>query len=210
MTKIKICGVKEPRHVIAACEEGADYLGMVFYEKSPRFLTDSQAAKIMGITKEHDIQTVALTANADNDLIEKIVKLKPDYIQFHGDEDELHIKSLKLGDIKIIQVVKIANKDDVKKIAAAKKYADIILLDAKPDENDSLPGGNARAFDWSLLAGEDLQDCLLAGGLDADNIVTAIAACKPFGVDVSSGVEKSYGVKCSRKIRKFIRTARGT
>ena len=206
--KIKICGVKEPRHVLAACEEGAEYLGMVFYEKSPRFLTDAQAEKAMAIAKEHSVATVALTANADSDLLKKIASLKPDYIQFHGDEDEAHIKSLNLRGIKIIQVIKIAGKADVKKIAEAKKYADIVLLDAKPDAEDNLPGGNARSFDWFLLADEDLSHCLLAGGLDVDNVEKAIAACKPWGVDVSSGVEKSYGVKCSRKIRKFIKTVK--
>lgn len=210
--KIKICGIKEPRHAITACEEGVDFIGMVFYDKSPRYLTYEQAERIAEIANEYNVATVALTVNADEAQVAEIIeKVKPDYIQFHGDESESDIMNLKtnISGFGIIKAVKIATKEDIEKIAEARRYADIVLLDSKPRSSDDLPGGNARSFDWSLLGGVDLEDCLLAGGLDVDNIGLAVTSCKVFGVDISSGVEKSYGVKCSRKIRSFIRAVNG-
>lgn len=211
MTKIKICGLKDLAMVQHAIALGADFIGMVFYPGSPRYVDLETARKIALMARAGGVSSVALVVSPSVALVEQIVaEVRPHYLQFHGDEELTWLSSLEpiLADTKIIKVIKIADSDDVALIQQWNGAADLLLLDAKPTSADSLPGGNARRFDWSLLRGLDLSRSFLAGGLSAENVGSAIMSCEPYGVDVSSGVEESLGVKSGVKIRTFIDAVR--
>ncbi len=211
MTKVKICGLSEAGSLKAAIEAGADMVGLMFFEKSPRYVSLADAKQLADLARGK-AKVVAVAVDPHDELVKRIAEaVRPDFIQLHGDETPERVAEIKaLTRVGMIKVIKVAEASDVTK---AKGYAaaDLIMYDTKAPKTlkDSLPGGNGLAFDWSLL-GQNLRDYMLAGGLTPDNVAEAIRVTGAPIVDVSSGVESTPGVKDEARIRKFIEQAKGT
>ena len=208
---VKICGLKTPEAVTAAIDAGADMLGFVFFEKSPRNVSLEHAKELIKDVPEN-VETVALLVDPDDALVEAVAEVGVDVIQLHGHESPMRVIEVKArSGLPVMKALPIANLNDVVMAHEYEAIADALLFDAKPPEGADLPGGNAVSFDWSLLTNEVwTKTWLLAGGLDADNVAEAISVSGTRGVDVSSGVEDAPGEKSIEKIRAFIRAAKAT
>lgn len=207
---IKICGLKTPETLEAAIAAGADWVGFVFFAKSPRNVLLDEA-KVLGQIVGSRAKKVALSVDADDTALADIEKaLTPDLHQLHGHEAPERVAAIRARFGRpVIKAVGIAEAADLEAARAHGTAADWLLLDAKPPKNAALPGGNGLPFDWQLLAGLDLQKpFMVSGGLDPSNVGEAIAISHPAGVDVSSGVEAAPGIKDPAKIRAFIEAAR--
>ena len=201
--KIKICGIRNKEAILAAYN--ADFIGFVFYQKSPRFINAIEAKELSNFTI-HSQKKVGLFVNADINLIEHITEFVGlDYIQLHGEEKPEEIKEIKKRtNLPIIKSILVNDIKDIKKSEEIECFCDMILFDTK-NSNNSLPGGSGISFDWGILEGyNSSKDWILAGGLNIDNIIKAIEKTKAPIVDVSSGVEKKLGIKCEKKIKKII------
>lgn len=200
---IKICGLKTAEAVNASAQAGADFLGFVFFPKSPRNITPEDAASI---SKDVSAKKVAVVVNPDNDLLQHIYStLKPDYFQLHGSESAARAVAIReTFQTPIIKAIGVASKDDLKLADEFKDVAEYILLDAKPPKDSDMTGGLGKTFDWSLLNHKPTTPFFLSGGLTPDNVAEAIRITTPFGIDVSSGVESSAGMKDLQKIKAFI------
>jgi phosphoribosylanthranilate isomerase len=209
--EVKICGINSEHALEAAISAGADYVGFVFYPRSPRHVTVEQAIRLRE-QAESRIKTVALTVNAPLPaLVELAEKLRPDFFQLHGDESPQHMKAIRAETgLRLIKAIKVGEADDVKQANLFAPAADFILFDARvPQTPASLPGGNGASFEWTWLrARTDMRNAFLSGGLSPENIRTAIAASGAHRVDVSSGVETAPGVKDVALIRDFIDNAK--
>ncbi len=207
VSKIKICGLSDATAVAAAISAGADYLGFVFYEPSPRHVSCDKAAAL-GLDSGGAAKKVALTVDADDARLDAIMKsLAPDLMQLHGSEPPERVAAIrkKFG-IPVIKAIKISKRKDLADIENYAGAADILLFDAKMpvDVVDALPGGNGVRFDWNILAEVSLDTpFMLSGGLDAGNVGDAVARLHPAILDVSSGVEAAPGKKDPDLIRAF-------
>ncbi|MEM6534286.1 MAG: phosphoribosylanthranilate isomerase [Pseudomonadota bacterium] len=217
MALVKICGLTDPGMVRVAAEAGADWVGFVLFEKSPRNVLTSGAGaldaaeELCRFADDLGVASVVLLVNPDDALFEGVLHdVAPTAIQLHGQEtaDKVmrHWRDAQ-GVCELWKAVSIASEDDLTDLD--QWPADRLLLDAKPPEDSALPGGNGEVMDWSLLDGLTLdKPWLLAGGLTAHNVAAAIAATDAPAVDVSSGVERAPGVKDEDKIRAFIDAAK--
>lgn len=208
--RVKICGLKEPRHVAAAVEAGANYVGLVFFAKSPRHL-EIAAARDLAIEVPPGIAKVALVVNPDDRTLEAILRDVPiDMVQLHGSESPQRVREIRQRfGLPVMKAVGVADAADLDAIPAYEAVADQILLDAKPPTGAPLPGGNGLAFDWRLIAGRQWQrPWMLAGGLTPGNVAEAIRLTGARQVDVSSGVESAPGIKDPARIAAFIAAAR--
>ncbi|HXY58531.1 MAG TPA: phosphoribosylanthranilate isomerase [Methylocystis sp.] len=206
---VKICGLSTPETLEAAIKAGADMAGFVFYEKSPRHI-DLAAASRLGEIAAGRIQKVALSVDADDDALAAMIDaLAPDFLQLHGNETPERVAAVRARfRRKIIKAIGVATATDVER-GAAYRAADMLIYDAKPLPDAALPGGNGVVFDWRLMRGAAAEKpWLLSGGLDASNVVEALRVSGARGVDVSSGVERSRGVKDPARIAAFVGAAR--
>lgn len=200
--RTKICGITRPEDARVAAQAGADAIGLVFFEKSPRNISIEQAREVIQATPAF-VSITALFVNPSPDFVNQILEqVNPDLLQFHGDEPPLFCESFGRHYIK---AVKFHSADDV--LDGLKRYnrAAGILLDT-PDE--LVRGGSGKSFDWRLAPDEGRGRIILAGGLNPDNLADAIRLVQPYAVDVSSGVESAPGVKDHNKIRDFVSAAR--
>ena len=208
--RVKICGLREARHVSAAVSAGAAYLGFVFFAKSPRNLSPEAAARLAADVPP-GIAKVALTVDMDEAALDALVAAVPlDMLQLHGRESPARVAEVRARyGLPVMKAVGIAGEADLPALAEYGRVADQILVDAKPPEGAARPGGNAVAFDWRLIAGRRWPvPWMLAGGLTPGNVAGAIRATGAAQVDVSSGVETAPGVKDASLIRAFIAAAR--
>jgi phosphoribosylanthranilate isomerase len=209
--QVKICGLSRPDMVEAAIEAGAAYVGLVFYEPSPRNVSLQQAESLAGQARGR-ARIVALTVNASDALLRDIARrVRPDFLQAHGEETPARVREIaELTAIPVIKAVKVKESGDVERARDYAGVAEMILFDASaPDAlADALPGGNGIAFDWSLLESSQRRRFMLSGGLTIANIADAIRITGAPAVDVSSGVERAPGIKDAGLIRKFIEAAR--
>lgn len=209
---VKICGLSTADTLEAAVTAGADMVGFVFFPPSPRHL-DIDFADSLGRQVRSRAAKVALTVDADDDLLDAIVEqLRPDWFQFHGSESPDRLRSIKriygLPVMKALPVSTTADLDAVKNYAGV---ADRILFDAKPPKDATRPGGLGTSFDWELLRNVDVAaPYLVSGGISAHNVAEALRVTKAHGVDVSSGVETAPGVKNVGLIQDFLRAARAS
>jgi phosphoribosylanthranilate isomerase len=212
MTPIaKICGLSSATTLDAALAAGATMVGFVFFPKSPRNIGYEQA-RALGAQVRGRARIVALTVDADDDALARIVEwLSPDILQLHGRETPSRVTEIhqRFGR-PTMKAIGVAAPADFAAAAPFDGVADFLLIDAKPAKNALLPGGNGLAFDWALARDfRPRTPWLLSGGLDPDNVAEAITLTGARGVDVSSGVESAPGVKDESKIRAFIAAARG-
>jgi phosphoribosylanthranilate isomerase len=208
--QVKICGLNDEDAIDAALEAGADFLGFVFFAKSPRAVTAEQAAELTQFIE--GAQKVGLFVDPDDALLDEVTShLRLDLLQFHGSETPERLAQVREEyGVPVMKVIPVATPDD---LAAAEPFYDVVdwlLFDAKPPKGSDLPGGNAVSFDWSILKGFKCPvPWMLAGGLTAANVAEAIKATGAKAVDVSSGVESSPGVKDPAKIQAFVAAAKG-
>lgn len=207
---IKICGLTTMEALDAALKAGADLVGFVHFPKSPRHLPLAAAPALAAHVRGRALK-VALVVNADDALIaEVIAALDPDILQLHGAETPERTREIRARFGRpVMKALPVATRDDLSRVGAYAAVSDRLLFDAKPAPGALLPGGNGRVFDWDLIRGLDAgRPLMLSGGLDAGNVVEAIAATGVDGVDVSSGVETAPGVKSPEKIHAFVDAAR--
>ncbi|MEO6421443.1 MAG: phosphoribosylanthranilate isomerase [Candidatus Nitrotoga sp.] len=198
MTRIKICGITRVEDILAASNSGADAIGLVFYEKSPRYVTLKQAAKLAAVIPPF-VTLVGLFVNASAEAVQETLHHVPlDVLQFHGEEEPKFCAQFNRPYLKALRV-----KYGVDLVQCAARYKDSqgLLLDAFIEGKH---GGTGVSFDWTLIPHNLPLPVILSGGLHASNVTDAIKQVRPWAVDVSSGVEASKGLKDSVKIAAFI------
>lgn len=220
MVDIKICGLRDLAALEAALSEidphETRYVGFVFFEKSPRNVSLSEAKSLVDAL-DGRAKSVALLVDPTDDVIDDVVQhVTPDFLQLHGQECPDRVAQIRKRSGKaIIKAVGVRNGEDVQagcRYYAPGKLADLLIFDAKPPKDAPLPGGNGLTFDWRILTSEEggalSVPFLLSGGLTPENVSIGIEKTKPTGVDVSSGVERAPGQKDPELISQFIRATK--
>ena len=198
-TRIKICGITRVQDVSAVASNGADALGLVFYEKSPRHVSVLQAEQLANAVPPF-VTVVGLFVNPSVDYVREVLAKVPlDVLQFHGEEIPELCAQFGKPYLKAIRV-----KPGVNLVECAARYAGAqgLLLDAFVEGTQ---GGTGESFDWSLIPHDLPLPVILSGGLHAGNVAEAIRRVRPYAVDVSSGVEAAKGIKDAAKIAAFIK-----
>lgn len=208
-TLVKICGISTPETLAAAVQAGADYVGFVHFEKSPRHLSLAEAARLRGLVPPQ-VEVVLLVVNLSPAMLAEAVReVRPDVVQFHGQETPETLARFRaatgIAAWRALGVQDAASLSDAARFHGA---ADRLLFDAPAS---GLPGGNGTRFDWDLLkAYKAPTPWGLAGGLTPANVAEAISLTGAPLVDTSSGVESALGLKDVDKIAAFCKAARNT
>ena len=199
-TRVKICGITRAADALAAAQAGADAIGLVFYPPSPRYLSVERAREIRDSLPPF-VQTVALFVNADAAQVSQVIgRVHPAMLQFHGDEGPDFCSQFGLPFVKACRM-----KPGVSALEYLRPFSHAAawLFDSYVPEY----GGVGESFDWSLIPTTD-KPAILSGGLSRSNVGEAIRRVRPWGVDVSSGVESAKGIKDAAKIAAFIAEVR--
>jgi len=206
---IKICGIKTPALLEAAIDSGADMIGFMHFERSPRYVDLEALQELISIARGR-VETCVVLVNPDNSTVMEVAALSPDWIQLHGPETPHRVEAIRgEAGIAILKAISIGSAEDVASVALFAAVADRLLLDAKAPKGADRSGGNGITFDWNLLKALDPElGFMLSGGLTPDTVGDAIRQVRPMGVDVSSGVETAPGVKSAALIRAFTEKAR--
>ena len=202
-TRIKICGITRVEDALICAQYGADAIGLVFYDKSPRNVTIAQAKAIVAALPPF-VSVVGLFVNAQLNAIQMAIsQLHLDVLQFHGDEAPEFCAQFNLPFYKAVRV----NSDtNLLQYCLDYSQAQALLLDAYSDAGY---GGTGQTFDWNLIPQNLPKPVILAGGLNADNVADAIRRAQPYAVDVSGGIEHSKGIKDAAKIAAFMQAVNG-
>ena len=194
--KVKICGMTDAETIQTAIQHKVDYLGFVFYKKSPRNLTIEKAKQLTNNIPSN-VKRVAVLVNEGDEFIEQI-KNSFDYLQLHGDEDLKRIKEIKEKfNKKIIKAIKITDEKSAKTFSTFEEQVDMLLLDSPAMEKTA-------KFDWQILTKLKItKPYLVAGSININN-VDEILKYNPSGIDISAGVESSPGIKSNEKIIEFL------
>ena len=199
---VKICGITSVQQAQMVQTAGADALGLVIYEKSPRYVDVQKAAEIRAAINAPAL-AVALLVNPTEALVKQVIKqVKPDLLQFHGDESPEFCHQFNYP---FIRAIRMRQGLDINAEVAAYKAQGGFLFDAWRKD---LYGGTGHSFDWSRLPSVRDYRLILAGGLTADNVANAVAQVKPYMVDVSGGVESAPGVKDRALVEAFVHRAK--
>ena len=204
--RVKICGITDIADMNTCLRYGVHYAGLMFFEKSPRYL-DLNLARKLSLYAGDQIKKVGVTVNLNNQIIDKIIEKVPlDFIQLHGHEPPERVREIKVRyNLPVIKALSVSQKSDLNSILRFKDVADQLLIDAKSPPSSVLPGGNGLNFDWNLLKGFKFEcPWLLAGGLTGENVKEAIKLTGANQLDLSSGVEKTPGQKDEEKISLFM------
>ena len=202
----KICGLKNKESVICCEKNNVDLFGMIFYKKSPRNISFKEAKNLVNLSSDLKIKPVGVFVNHNiTDLKKIILSLDLKYIQLHGDENQIYINELKNEfSIKIIKKFSLKKKQDLNKINSFNNI-DYLIFDYKPEKNE-LPGGNSKTFDWNLLKDKTIAlPWFISGGINETNIKKIQKLINPNGIDLSSGVEQSKGIKSNQKINNLFK-----
>ncbi len=204
-TRIKICGITRPADALAAAQAGADAIGLVFYPPSPRYLSAERALDIRQVLPPF-VQTVALFVNPDAAQVAQVIgRLRPAMLQFHGDETPQFCAQFGMPYVKACRVKSgVSTGVDLLEYLRPFSGAAAWLLDSFVEAY----GGVGESFDWSLVPARRDRPLILSGGLARDNVAEAVRRVRPWGVDVSSGVESAKGIKDAAKIAAFIEEVR--
>jgi phosphoribosylanthranilate isomerase len=201
-TRVKICGITRVEDAVSAVYAGVDAIGLVFYAQSPRYVTVEQAQKIVAAIPPF-VSVVGLFVNASKSEIEAVLsKVRLDILQFHGDESPQDCnqvcEQIKMPYYKAIRIKAYTN---LVQYSVEFECAKALLLDA---HSESAFGGTGQTFDWNLIPKSLTKPVILAGGLTAENVASAIRQVQPYAVDVSGGVELTKGIKDAAKIAAFM------
>lgn len=198
-TRVKICGITRVEDALAACDAGADAIGLVFYAPSPRSVEVARAASIRAQLPPF-VTVVGLFVNEEPEVVARTSeRVGLDCLQFHGNESPGECERFGMPYMKAVRMA-----DDVDVAAKAREFssARALVLDT---QDDKLWGGSGRTFDWDRVPARIDVPLIIAGGLTPANVGAAIARLHPYGVDVSGGVERSPGIKDAGRIEQFIR-----
>ncbi|TBU83352.1 phosphoribosylanthranilate isomerase [Pseudomonas daroniae] len=202
VVRCKICGITRLEDALAAVAAGADAIGLVFYERSPRAVSIEQARAIVTALPPF-VTTVGLFVDMPRAEMDEVLAAVPlDLLQFHGDESAADCEAVGRPYIKALRV---RAQDDVTALVDAYPGARAVLLDTFVE---GVPGGTGQAFDWSLVPVQLSKPVILAGGLTPENVTAAIAQVRPYAVDVSGGVEAGKGIKDAARVKDFVRAVR--
>jgi phosphoribosylanthranilate isomerase len=204
--RVKICGLRTVADVHAVAAAGAAYAGFVFFDRSPRHLTVTEA-RALALEAPTGLAKVALVVDADDATLDAIMADVPlDMLQLHGHESPERVAAVRARyGLPVMKAVGVADEGDLAGLLEYQLAADQLLIDAKPPKGAELPGGNGLAFDWRLLVGRKwLRPWMLAGGLTPANVAQAVRLTGAAQVDVSSGVESAPGVKDHARIAAFV------
>ncbi|MSO69274.1 MAG: phosphoribosylanthranilate isomerase [Alphaproteobacteria bacterium] len=213
LVSVKICGITDRPALEAALDGGARFIGLVFYPPSPRSLSHDAAATLANLVPAKVGRVGVFVDPRDDELSATLARVPLDLIQLHGNESVGRLDAIRaLTGKRLIKTIKVARADDVTTAAPFAAHADWLLYDAKVPSGQGLglPGGNAIAFDWTLLSGraaKGREGWILSGGLSVANINEAIRITGAGAVDVSSGVESAPGRKDPGAIRAFLKAA---
>ncbi len=202
--RIKICGITSVADARVAVEAGADAIGLVFYERSPRAVSIDQA-RVIAASVGPFVTVVGLFVDAHKAFVQDVLSsVGLHVLQFHGDESLEYCEAFLRPYLKAIRM-----RPELDVLQAIDSYPSAagILLDAY---RPGVPGGTGETFDWQRVPTESSRPIVLAGGLTAENVALAIQTTHVYGVDVSGGVELSPGKKDPQKVEQFIRNARNT
>ena len=202
----KICGIKEIETIKCCIKNNVKFFGLIFYNKSPRYISLKEALNLVNFSKNKNIKPVGVFVNEDLDIVENALKkLNLKYMQLHGNEDDFYISKIKENyKIKIIKSISLSSNKDLFKIEEYKQV-DFFLFDYKP-KNNELPGGNAKSFDWKIIHNFRInKPWFISGGINKENIKKIKNFANPDGIDLSSGVEESPGVKNIEMINSFFK-----
>ncbi|RCS59822.1 phosphoribosylanthranilate isomerase [Parvibium lacunae] len=204
-TRIKICGLTRANDIAAAVAVGADALGFVFYEKSPRYVTAAEAAALVREIPPF-VMTVGLFVNASVAEVAAVCAQVPlQLLQFHGDESPADCMAIAQAVQRpFIRAARVQPELDLLEYQAQYTAAQALLLDAHVTGY----GGGGKVFDWSLIPEKLAPQAVLSGGLNVQNVATAIKQVRPYAVDVSSGVESAKGIKDHQLIQQFVAAVR--
>jgi len=207
----KICGINDAASMRAAVDNGAGFVGYVFYPQSPRSVSPGTAVQLAAMTPE-GVTKVGLFVDPDNLLLSHVLSEVPlDILQLHGDETPTRCEEIRERfELPVMKAIKVAKIEDIEYANDYVHVVDWLMFDAKAPQSlpGALPGGNAQAFDWTLLAGWVWPvPWMLAGGLNADNVATAVSRSGARVVDVSSGVESAPDKKDPAEIHRFLEAA---
>jgi phosphoribosylanthranilate isomerase len=210
LSTIKICGLSTADALRAALAAGADMVGFVFFERSPRFVGLDRARELAAEARGR-AKIVALGVDAADAALAAIVaRIAPDLLQLHGAESPERVAEIRRAfAVPVMKALGIETAEDFAQADEYEDAADWLLIDAKPPRGATRPGGHGVPFDWRLA--QDFapkKPWLLSGGLDPANVGEAIAFSRTRGVDVSSGIESAPGVKDVDKIEAFVAAAR--
>ncbi|HXS53971.1 MAG TPA: phosphoribosylanthranilate isomerase [Usitatibacter sp.] len=201
-TRVKICGIREPSHAQLAAREGADAIGLNFWEPGSRFVAPEAAAKIAAVLPPF-VSAVGVFVDATEARVREVLAKVPlDLLQFHGEEPPAFCAAFGKP---YVRAVRMEKGTDLLEYARRFSSAKALLLDA---HSPGTPGGTGLTFDWTAIPADFPMPVILSGGLDATNVRRAMREVRPWAVDVSSGVESSRGVKDPAKIVEFIRSVR--
>ena len=199
--KIKVCGISRLKDAKVAVKSGADLLGFIFFRKSPRYVSVKHAVDILNKIPA-TIGRVGVFVNEDIEIVLTIAKkCQLDYVQLSGDEKKRDIKIIQKNGFKVIKTIRIKDNKDMKKVKNIS--ADIIHLDTA---DKKLYGGTGSQFDWEIKIPKSVNNLMLAGGINADNVLKGINLFHPLIIDVNSGVEFKPGLKSDKKIKQFFKT----
>ena len=206
--RIKICGITRLTDALCAIEAGVDALGFIFYEKSPRAIEPEVARRIIEQLPPL-VSVVGVFVDRDQQQVEAIIKqCSLGYAQLHGSEspEYCHRLGTEAVPCRVLKAIRVGPQTTAAAVAPYHDCVKGLLLDTY---QENAAGGTGEAFDWSRIAGLNLKKpFLLAGGLNVDNIGTALARVRPYGVDANSGLEDAPGIKNHHLIRQFIGTVR--
>lgn len=209
---IKFCGLSRPEDVRAAVDAGAQYVGFVFFAKSPRNVSVAKA-RALALDVPVGVAKVALVVNAEDAVLDEIVENVPlDMLQLHGSETPERVAEIRARyGLPVMKAIGVAEARDLEAIDAYAPVADQLLIDAKPPRGADLPGGNGATFDWALLAGRKYWTVpwMLAGGLTQDNVAEAVRITGARQVDLSSAIESAPGVKDASRMKAFAAALQG-
>ncbi|MFN4226785.1 MAG: phosphoribosylanthranilate isomerase [Candidatus Ratteibacteria bacterium] len=205
MVEIKICGFKRRKDIIDAINLGIKWIGLNFYEKSPRYIELNEAKKLVE-NLPLDVKKIGVFVNPDEKKLYKIVKIvKLEGIQLHGNEPPGLIERFKknFSEKIIIKTIRVKTSEEVFRKIKHYKIADFFLLDTYIEDKF---GGTGKLIDESKIEKDKLpfNKIFIAGGITPENVKDIIKKYKPFGIDVASGVEIAPGIKDIEKIRKLI------
>jgi phosphoribosylanthranilate isomerase len=209
---VKICGLSTRETLDVALQAGADMVGFVFFPASPRHLS-LETARDLGKQASGRASKVALTVDADDATLANIVEaLQPDILQLHGKETVARLRDIKQAfGLQVMKAIAVETSADLAQLPGYAAVADRMLFDARAPKQATRPGGLGAVFDWHVLENLDLKlPFMVSGGLHAGNVAEAVRVTRAGGVDVSSGVERTPGVKDPEMIRAFIGAARAT
>ena len=200
-TRVKICGITRPQDALAAAQAGADAVGLVFYPSSPLYLSTERAVEIRDALPPF-VQSVALFVNADAAQVAQVLqRVRPGMLQFHGEESPDFCSQFGAP---FVKAVRVRPGIDALEYLRPFSRAAAWLFDSYVPEY----GGVGESFDWSLVPALRERPLILSGGLAPANVAEALRRVRPWGVDVSSGVESAKGIKDAAKIAAFMAEVR--